>query len=182
MSHEIMRCHKWNRVCCQELQNGLGGVGKTQMALEFARKHQETYSAIFWLNGTSKDTLLSSLSALGRQLAGKEKDVEDVEDLEKTAQVTLQWLGMNRNKDWLLIYDNVDREWPSKISNPEAYDIRSYFPSRDRGSIIVTTRLQNLADLGPAMRVGMVDFGQGLSILAKNTKMSESTEGKAVVH
>ena len=37
---------------------GLGGIKKTQIALAYVKKYQETYSAILWLNGNSKDTLL----------------------------------------------------------------------------------------------------------------------------
>lgn len=41
---------------------GLGGMGKTQLAIEFARKHHSRYSAVFWLDGSSKDRLKQSLS------------------------------------------------------------------------------------------------------------------------
>ena len=43
--------------------HGLGGIGKTQLAIAYARKHQEVYSAIICVNGNSKDTLLQSLAA-----------------------------------------------------------------------------------------------------------------------
>ncbi len=42
--------------------HGLGGIGKTQLAIAYARKYQERYSAMLWLNGNSKDTLLQSLA------------------------------------------------------------------------------------------------------------------------
>ncbi len=48
--------------------HGLGGIGKTQLALAYTRKHQETYSAILWLNGNSKDTLLQSLAAFVKRM------------------------------------------------------------------------------------------------------------------
>ena len=43
--------------------HGLGGIGKTQLAIAYARKHQDVYSAIIWVNGNSKDTLFQSLAA-----------------------------------------------------------------------------------------------------------------------
>ncbi|KAL9633792.1 MAG: hypothetical protein Q9164_004484 [Protoblastenia rupestris] len=46
--------------------HGLGGIGKTQLAIAFARKHQERYSAILWLNGNSKDTLSQCLAGFAR--------------------------------------------------------------------------------------------------------------------
>ena len=38
--------------------HGLGGIGKTQLAIAYARRYQKSYSAILWLDGKSKDTLL----------------------------------------------------------------------------------------------------------------------------
>ena len=46
---------------------GLGGIGKTQLAIAYGRRHQRTYGAIIWVNGTSRDTVLQSLSAFGRR-------------------------------------------------------------------------------------------------------------------
>jgi Cdc6-like AAA superfamily ATPase len=47
---------------------GLGGIGKTQLAIEFAREHQDRYSAVFWLNGSSKDMLQQSFVDIARRL------------------------------------------------------------------------------------------------------------------
>lgn len=47
--------------------HGLGGIGKTQLAIAHARKHQRTYSAVLWVNGNSRNTVLQSLSAFGRR-------------------------------------------------------------------------------------------------------------------
>ena len=156
---------------------GLGGIGKTQMAIEFARKHQEKYSAVFWLNGNSRDTLLLSFSTLFQQLPGNKGKSKGVGDPEEIARAALQWFSTNGNKDWLLIYDNIDRDWSLGTSDSEAYDLYSYFPSCDQGSIIVTTRLQCLAEIGHALNVGRVSFEQGIRILAENSKRPDTTEG-----
>ncbi|KAL9023002.1 MAG: hypothetical protein Q9196_007435, partial [Gyalolechia fulgens] len=47
--------------------HGLGGIGKTQLAIAYARKHQHTYSAIVLVNGNGKDTVVQSLVAFGRR-------------------------------------------------------------------------------------------------------------------
>lgn len=156
---------------------GLGGIGKTQLAIEFARKHQEKYSAIFWLNGDGLNSLLLSLSAIVQRPPGIGGEKRKGGDLEERARAALQWFSMPRNKDWLLIYDNIDRDWLSDEHDPEAYNLQNYFPTGDQGSIIVTTRLQNLAHLGDNLSVGRVTYDEGLRILSGNAKVSGITKG-----
>jgi hypothetical protein len=50
--------------------HGLGGIGKTQLAIHFARLHQNNFSAIFWLNGKTMDSLLHSLADQFNKLPG----------------------------------------------------------------------------------------------------------------
>jgi hypothetical protein len=156
---------------------GLGGIGKTQMAIEYARKHQEKYSAIFWLNGDTLSTLLLSFAAIVQRLPSKRGEKGHTGDLEENARLALQWLSTPGNKGWLLIYDNIDRDWSRDDPDPEAYDLLSYFPPSDHGSIIITTRLQNLAHLGDNLSVGRVTFDEGLRILSNNAMTSEITKG-----
>ena len=55
----------YRKVC---LLHGIGGVGKSQLAIEFARKHQESFSAIFWIAGSTKEKLRRSITALAQRL------------------------------------------------------------------------------------------------------------------
>lgn len=84
--------------------HGLGGIGKTQLALAYTRKHQEIYSAILWLNGNSKDTLLQSLAAFGKRilisrpqepLVGRTSHAPNVE---AEASAVLRWLTLRENR------------------------------------------------------------------------------------
>ena len=47
---------------------GLGGIGKTKLAIEFARKYRRNYSAVFWIDGSSKEKLKQSIANLANQL------------------------------------------------------------------------------------------------------------------
>jgi hypothetical protein len=42
---------------------GLGGIGKTQLAVEFARRHHSRFSSVFWLDGRSEDILKRSIAS-----------------------------------------------------------------------------------------------------------------------
>lgn len=52
--HELLYSHN-NRTCV--VLHGLGGIGKTQLAIEYIRRHKEKYTAIFWLNANDQDSL-----------------------------------------------------------------------------------------------------------------------------
>ena len=67
----------------------------------------------------------------------------------------LDWLARPDNIDWLLIFDNVDQD-VDHGSETGAYDVRRYFPG-DHGSVLITTRLSRLAQLGKSQRVRKVD-------------------------
>ncbi|KAJ5319625.1 uncharacterized protein N7506_012329 [Penicillium brevicompactum] len=51
--------------------HGLGGMGKTQLAVRFARDHQNDFTAIFWLSGKDRESLVQSLSVVLSQLPGQ---------------------------------------------------------------------------------------------------------------
>lgn len=110
---------------------GMGGVGKTQLSITYAKRYGDTYSSVFWLNATSEVTLQSSF----RNLAYRILPLETVDQLDKDHLwiAVSNWLCEPDNSRWLLIYDNYD--------NPEEYDIRKYYPPVTHGSIIVTTRV-----------------------------------------
>ena len=58
----------------------------------------------------------------------------------------LEWLARPDNTDWLLVFDNVNQDHKQGGSTG-VYDIRQYFPG-DHGSVLITTRLSRLAQLG----------------------------------
>ncbi|KAF2157725.1 hypothetical protein K461DRAFT_326006 [Myriangium duriaei CBS 260.36] len=150
---------------------GLGGIGKTQLAVEFARKHRDAFSSIFWLDASSEDTLKSSLAACSQRLPeehvsenGKAYRSGNNEVTEELAQEMIAWFARKHNDRWLVIFDNTDKGSPSSGSG--AFDIRAYFPPFDHGSILITTRLIRLEQLGESQEVQAVDDSTAQAILA----------------
>jgi len=78
----------------------------------------------------------------------------------------MDWLRTPNNTDWLLIFDNVDLDYHQQNSEPSAYDINRYLPS-DHGSVLITTRLSRLAQLGDSTRLTKVDMIQARAIFQK---------------
>jgi hypothetical protein len=154
--------------------HGLGGIGKTQLAVEFARKHQRRFSAIFWLDGSSEASLKQSFVDMAQRLRKARGTIDSAElpsQVAVEADVALrecqQWLCVSSNTHWLIILDNVDRDHHDK-DDSQAYDVRKYFPHADHGSILITSRLASLQRLGTGIKVGTVAAEQARDILENN--------------
>jgi len=114
--------------------HGLGGIGKTQLAVEFARRHHRKFSSVFWLDGSNEDTLRHSIARCASRItkgqisdasraysAGKDGNINAV-----VAEV-MGWLAQPDNTDWLVVFDNVDREYGPHTSDPSAFERRMKF-------------------------------------------------------
>jgi hypothetical protein len=142
--------------------HGLGGIGKTQLAADFARRHQAVFSSVFWLDGRSEDRLRQSLASCAARIPegqvserSRNAVLHSEEDLQTVVADVLDWLARPDNSDWLLIFDNVDQD-VDQGSETGAYDVRRYLPG-DHGSVLITTRLSRLAQLGESTRLRGVD-------------------------
>ena len=109
---------------------GLGGIGKTQIALAYAYRYMHDYHTIVWLRADSLQTLRLDFAAIATLLNLPEKQQADQE---QTITAVKQWLmSMTR---WLLIFDNADK--PENIYN--------FIPSPCYGHMLITTRSQSFA-------------------------------------
>jgi hypothetical protein len=152
--------------------HGLSGIGKTQLAVEFTRRHHQKFSSVFWLDGSSADSVRRSIaSCAGRIPHGQISDISRAfsaggdGDIKAVIAEVMGWLAQLDNTDWLVVFDNVDREYNLRNSDPGSYDVRQYFSGADHGSILITTRLARLEQLGDSQRVNKVDQVQAQEIL-----------------
>ncbi|KAH0349174.1 purine and uridine phosphorylase, partial [Aureobasidium melanogenum] len=132
--------------------HGLGGIGKTQLCIEFARKHQAQYTAVLWMDGSSEDALQQSFVNSFFMLPPEEMPVALVEAVKRQeaspeviVQGVLDWLSLPSNQRWLHIIDNVDHDFIVKCNDPLAYDLTKYSAQVDHGSLLITSRLSTLA-------------------------------------
>lgn len=111
--------------------NGLGGAGKTRLALEYAWRHGNDYTARLFAAADSAEALQRNLAALCRPLAL----VEQQETAErKQCDAVITWL--QQHPGWLLILDNVDTE-------AAAVAVENLAPRLLGGHILVTGRMTN---------------------------------------
>ena len=153
--------------------HGIGGIGKSQLAVEFARKHQKQLSAVFWIVGSTKEKLRRSIAALAQmlpqhQISERARSYSKGADknFDLIGEDVLKWFSQPSNNMWLLVLDNVDREYSAESEDPEAFDIKEYLPKADQGSIIVTSRLAGIWRLaGNDMKLEPFDELQGELLL-----------------
>ena len=126
--------------------HGLGGIGKTQLTVAYAKRHKDNYSAIFWLNIKDEDSLKQSFAKVARQILREHpsaswlSSVDMKENLDEVIDAVKSWLSLPNNTRWLMIYDNYDNPKLASNMNPAAVDIRKFLPESYQGSVIITTR------------------------------------------
>ena len=103
--------------------SGLGGKGKTQIALKYKEEKASEYEEVFWVNADHQN-ILSSYSAIANALQ------LPADDADMTIQVIKNWL--NTHENWLLVFDNADA--------PEV--LKPYYPNPNKanGHILITSR------------------------------------------
>jgi nucleoside phosphorylase len=152
--------------------HGLGGMGKTQLAANFARRHRNRFSSVLWLDGSGESTLKQSLAAFASRIpegqiseTSRQYATNQGGNTDTVVQDVLSWLSMSDNKDWLMIIDNVDRDDRRRDEDNEAYRVEEYLPGADHGSVLITTRLLHLGQLAERWEARKVDKEQARAIL-----------------
>jgi tetratricopeptide (TPR) repeat protein len=106
---------------------GLGGVGKTEIAAEYAHRFGQEYDAVWWVRADQEDSIRASLVALGRRLGLADVSTDQRDRAYRTVIEALE--KGEPYERWLLIFDDVTR--PGII--------RQYIPAG--GHVIVTSRI-----------------------------------------
>ncbi|MET0495357.1 MAG: hypothetical protein ABW000_19720, partial [Actinoplanes sp.] len=81
---------------------GLGGVGKTQLVIEYVHRHIDQYDLIWWIPSEQTAAVLASLTQLAERL-----ELPVTGDQKDTARTVLNWLA-GSDREWLLVYDNAE--------------------------------------------------------------------------
>ena len=108
----------------------MGGQGKSQIALEYChRKRDILYSAIFWIDATTEDSVKGSFQAISEQI---KKPTDVLPDIQAKVDFVLQIFN-SWPAQWLWVLDNYDN--PSDFPN-----VADFIPQSNLGAILVTSR------------------------------------------
>ena len=158
--------------------HGLGGIGKTQLAIAYAVRHRADFSAIFWFDIRDADSVKQSFVRVARRIAtdclssglgGLDKE----KDLDKVVGVVKRWLDQATNTRWLMVFDNYDNPKLPGVTDPTVVDIHRFLPEAYHGSVLIATRLA-------AVKLGRQISIQKLDDLADSVRILSNSSGRNI--
>ena len=141
--------------------HGLGGVGKSQLALEYAYRLAEEYDVIWWLTAEQPAAIPGQLLVLARRLGIPEQT-------EQSETVAALLDELRRRDRWLLIFDNAE----------DPHDLRPYWPS-GRGHVLVTSRNPSWSGLASTVQVDVLRRSEAVMFLQRRAGL-EAAQAEAL--
>jgi NB-ARC domain len=133
---------------------GMGGVGKTSLAVEYAHRYRSLYAGVCWCPAETRTGLLSALAGLAVTLGAA--TVEEA-DVEKAAKAALRRLAEQR-ATWLLVYDNVPA--------PDA--VADLLPSAG-ARMLITSRFSDWSELADDVALDVLPLEEAVALLRSRT-------------
>jgi tetratricopeptide (TPR) repeat protein len=143
--------------------HGLGGVGKTQMAVEYAYRYRSEYDLVWWIPADQPVLVRSSLASLAQPLGLPSASVSGVED---AANAVLDALRRGEPyTNWLLIFDNAD----------EPEELTETLP-QGPGHVLITSRNHRWAGVVDAVPIDVFTREESIEFLTRRVPRGISAE------
>lgn len=138
-----------DRAVVQALR-GMGGVGKTQVAIEYAHLFGDVYDLVWWVNAESAGLIGEQFASLGSDLGC----ADPAAPLEEVRRAVLSALRERGN--WLLVFDNAAR----------VEDIAEWLPG-ETGHVLITSRAHGWDEIAVSVEVGVLDRPESVAMLRR---------------
>lgn len=140
--------------------HGLGGVGKTQLALNYANTSLASFDVVLWVSAETQIKMTQAFSAFAKKVGLSLSKTDELDDDAQAAQKVKDWFN-SLKVNFLVVFDNV-----------ESIDLLlQMWPSNDNGSILITTRSSSIAWKRAANVIHLQSFDrdQGVTTLTTLT-------------
>lgn len=146
---------------------GLGGIGKTQTALEYAYRYAQHYSAVFWIDAEGDENIHASFLRIANQLG---LAVSQMAETLQVISAVQRWLASHHG--WLLIWDNVE----------DLELVQRWLPPTRQGALLFTTRRQALGALAQGIELSTMTEEEGVLLLLRRAKVLPPEASDEHVH
>lgn len=138
--------------------SGLGGIGKTQTAIEYIYRYASEYAAIFWISAETTESMIASFMSIATLLNLPESLKQEPSHV---VAAVIRWL--NSHTHWLLVFDDV-----------EAIEmVKAFLPTACGGSLLFTTRKQAPGIVAQVLNLEKMPAEEGLRFLLHRSKLLE---------
>lgn len=139
---------------------GMGGMGKTQLALEYIYRHQNAYRAMLWARAESYETLFADFLAIARELGLPEAGDANAQ---RAVQAVTRWLASEQS--WLLVLDNIE----------EYALMQRFIPPASQGHIVLTTQARASGTYARVIELEKLTREEGARLLLRRSKRQEES-------
>ncbi|MFD6275243.1 FxSxx-COOH system tetratricopeptide repeat protein [Streptomyces sp. NPDC060209] len=136
--------------------HGMGGVGKSQIAVEYVYRHSGEFNVIWWIPSEQENLILGALADLARNLG-----LEVGPQANAAVPAVREALRTGKPFDnWLLVFDNAE----------DIEAVRSFFPNGGPGKIIVTSRNREWERVATPLSVDVFDRDESIALLQRRAR------------
>jgi tetratricopeptide (TPR) repeat protein len=141
------------RVTLNQALTGLGGVGKTQIAIEYSHRYRDKYRLVWWVHAEEEATLSRDYARLAEELKLTMHEADSRDQI----KAVRRW--MEQNSGWLIIFDNAEE--PTRLLD--------YLPQAAHGHVLITSRNPNWTAICHSIAISGFRRDESIAFLVSRT-------------